>query len=302
MDTRSLRVFAALAGTLHFGKAAEQCNLSPSALSRVVQRLEHELGCRLFERTNRAVRLTAQGRHLQSQAEEVLERMEQMQRGLADEAQALSGTISLYCSVTASYSVLAELLPAFRRRYPGVEITLHTGDEASAVRRVAQSREDIAVAARPDRLGSELRFLELATTPLVFIAPASATLPEGLSGRASVAAQRRAWGELPMIVPETGLARERVDLWFRQRGVAPRIHAQVSGNEAIAGMVALGFGCGVVPLLVLRSGPFREQLRVIDAMPALPPFRIGLCCRAQALRNPLVAALWSLAGEQVMRG
>jgi LysR family positive regulator for ilvC len=105
-----------------------------------------------------------------------------------------------------------------------------------------------------------------------------------------------------MIVPETGLARERVDLWFRQRGVAPRIHAQVSGNEAIAGMVALGFGCGVVPLLVLRSGPFREQLRVIDAMPALPPFRIGLCCRAQALRNPLVAALWSLAGEQVMRG
>lgn len=302
MDTRRLRVFVVLAGLLHFGKAAEQCNLSPSALSRVVQRLEHELGCRLFERNSREVRLTAQGRLLQSQAEELLERVEQLQRGLSGSAQELTGTLSLYCSVTASYSVLAELLPAFRRRYPGVEMKLHTGDEASAIRRVAQSREDIAVAARPDRLSADLQFLELATTPLVFIAPASVSAPDGLSGRSNGTAQKRMWSELPMIVPESGLARERVDLWFRQRGVRPRIHAQVSGNEAIAGMVALGFGYGVVPLLVLRSGPFREQVRVLDVTPTLPPFRIGLCCRAQALRNPLVASLWTLAGEHAMRG
>jgi DNA-binding transcriptional LysR family regulator len=56
MDIRSLRAFEALASTLHFGRAAAQCNVSASTLSRMVRRLEHELGCRLFDRSSRSVR------------------------------------------------------------------------------------------------------------------------------------------------------------------------------------------------------------------------------------------------------
>jgi len=296
MDTRSLQAFLALAGTLHFGRAAETCNLSASALSRLVQRLEHELGCRLFERNNRSVRLTREGEVLQAQAQELVDRLARLERQMAERSQALAGTLSLYCSVTASYSILAELLPAYRRRYPAVELALHTGDEASAIRRALQGREDAVIAARPDRLATGLRFLELSTTPLVFIAPASGaddTLPLSPSGTAA----RRAWSEVPMIVPEAGLARERVDGWFRANRVQPRIHAQVSGNEAIAAMVALGFGVGVVPLLVLRASPLREGVRVLDVVPELAPFRIGLCCRRQAFGNPLVESLWALAAE-----
>lgn len=295
MDTRSLRAFLALAGTLHFGRAAESCNLSASALSRLIQRLEHQLGCRLFERNNRSVRLTQQGQVLQAQAQELADRLERLESQLSDRSRPLAGKLSIYCSVTASYSVLADLLPAYRRRYPGVELALHTGDEASAIRRVQQGRDDAVVAARPDRLPAGLRFLELVTTPLVFISPAGAD--ERLQPGPSSLALRRAWSEVPMIVPEGGLARERVDRWFASCRVKPRVHAQVSGNEAIAAMVALGFGVGVVPLLVLRASPLRERLRVLDVVPELAPFRIGLCCRAQALANPLVESLWSLAGE-----
>ena len=100
-----------------------------------------------------------------------------------------------------------------------------------------------------------------------------------------------------MIVPEAGLARERIDAWFRSCRVRPVIHAQVSGNEAIPSMVALGFGVGVVPLMVLRASPLRDGVRVLDVTPELAPFRIGLCCRRQAMENPLVDSLWSLAGE-----
>src|SRR5262245_60254326 len=115
MDIRSLRAFAALATTLHFGRAAENCNLSASALSRLIQRLEHELDCRLFERSNRSVRLTREGRVLQAQAEDLIERLARLERQLDGDSQALRGTISLYCSVTASYSLLSELLPGYRR-------------------------------------------------------------------------------------------------------------------------------------------------------------------------------------------
>jgi LysR family transcriptional regulator, positive regulator for ilvC len=296
MDTRALRAFAALSGTLHFGRAAEQCNLSASAFSRLIQRLEDELGCRLFERNNRTVRLTPQGQTLQLQAGELADRLARLELELTDRSRPLSGAISLYCSVTASYSLLSDLLPAYRRTYPRVELNLHTGDEASAIRRVLQGRDDVAIAARPDRLPAGLRFLELATTPLVFIAPAASAIDPSLLAAGAAAESRRAWAECPMILPEAGLARDRIDAWFRARRVRPRVYAQVSGNEAIAAMVSLGCGMGVVPMLVLGSNPLRDGVRIIDVVPELPPFRIGLCSRRQTLQNPLVASLWQLAG------
>lgn len=295
MDTRSLRAFAALASSLHFGRAASQCNLSPSALSRLIQRLEHELGCRLFDRSNREVSLTPEGRLLQARSGDLLDRIDEIRRGIGGRQAALSGSISLYCSVTASYSVLAELLPAYRRQNPMVEVKIHTGDESIAVRRVQQGLEDLAIAARPDRLPAGLRFAELATTPLVFIAPVGPEQPVDLMGGG--AAARRALSQTPLVVPESGLARERIDRWLAQRAVEPQIYAQVAGNEAIAGMVALGLGCGIVPLLVLRESPFRDRVQVLDVRPALPPFRVGLCCRARSLRNPLVASLWQHASQ-----
>lgn len=300
MDIRSLKIFLALAGSLHFGRAAAQSNLSASALSRSIQRLEQELGCRLFERNNREVRLTQQGRVLQVQAEDLIERLRALQRKLDGQSAQLCGTLSLYCSVTASYSLLAGLLPEFREHYPGVEIRVHTGNEASALGRVMQGLEDVAIAARPEKLPARLVFLELLTTPLVFIAQASMAtgedlLPETMS-------EPPMWAGLPLILQESGLAREHVDRWFDAQGIEPHVYAEVSGNEAIVGMVALGCGLGVVPLLVLKSSPFRDSVRVLDVMPQLPGFRIGLCCLKQAIGNPLVAALWKLAGERGRRG
>ena len=301
MDVRSLKVFVALAGTLHFGRAAAQSNLSASALSRSIQRLEQELGCRLFERNNREVRLTQQGRVLQAQAEDLIERLRGLQRKLDGQSAELRGALSLYCSVTASYSLLAGLLPEFREHYPGVEIRVHTGDEASALGRIMQGLEDVAIAARPEKLPARIAFLELLTTPLVFIAQASMATGEDLLLSAGVT-ERPAWAGLPLILQESGLAREHVDRWFNAQGIEPHVYAEVSGNEAIVGMVALGCGLGVVPLLVLKSSPFRDSVRVLDVMPQLPGFRIGLCCLKQAIGNPLVAALWKLAGERGRRG
>jgi LysR family transcriptional regulator, positive regulator for ilvC len=293
MNTNSLSAFLYVADTLHFSRAAALSNLSASALTRTIQRLEDELGCRLFERNNRGVRLTAKGRILQAQAGELLERLRDLERQLRAPSEVLQGAVSLYCSVTASYSLLSSLLPDFRHHYPGIEIKVHTGDEASALHRVTQGREDVAIAAHPGVLPAHIEFLELAKTPLVFVAP--------MAGLASPRSDRQ-WGEVPIIIPEAGQARDRIDRWFGAAGMTPNIYAQVSGNEAIVGMVALGCGIGVVPLLVLNSNPFRESVRILEDAPELPPFHIGLCARKRTLENPLVAALWRLAGVHEQRG
>lgn len=172
MGSRDSRYSCSFAETLHFGRAAEPGNLSPSALSRTIPAPESELDCRLFDRGNREVRPHAAGPAVPEGRRRTCSSACATCRVRADSA-ALQGSVTLYCSVTASYSLLAGLLPEFRARYPGVEINVHTGDEASALRRVAQGREDLAIAARPDQLPANIAFLELATTPLVFIAPAS---------------------------------------------------------------------------------------------------------------------------------
>lgn len=302
MDIRSLRAFEALASTLHFGKAAAQCNVSAPTLSRTIRRLEHELGCRLFDRNSRSVRLTVQGEVLRAQSEDLLHKLEVLRRGLGGNSSSIGGSISLYCSVTASYSILAELLPGYRRAYPRVEVKVHTGDESVAVRRIQNSQEDLAIVACPDRLPKGLRFLELVSTPLVFIAPAGMAPPAKNRTAAGRKALARAWAEQPFVLPETGLARDRIDKWFKELGVSPEVYAQVTGNEAITGMVALGMGCAVVPLLVLRESPFRERIRIVDLEPAMPGFRIGLCCRSRSQEDPLVRSIWAHASTHWLRG
>ena len=61
MTTHELEIFITLADQLHFGRASQTCNLSPSALTRAIQRLEEEVGQPLFIRDNRKVMLTAAG-------------------------------------------------------------------------------------------------------------------------------------------------------------------------------------------------------------------------------------------------
>ena len=98
-----------------------------------------------------------------------------------------------------------------------------------------------------------------------------------------------------MIVPDRGVARDRIDRWFRDREVTPNVWAQVAGNEAIVSMVSLGDGVGVVPQIVLENSPLAERVRMLEISPRLAPLEVGLFVLQRGLSNPLIAALWDAA-------
>lgn len=291
MDFRPLQHFLALAETLHFGRASDTCHVSPSTLSRTIRHLEDSLGVALFERDNRTVRLTREGHLFQQYARDAIEQWELLRHSLMEEARELSGEISIFCSVTASYSFLYELLSEFRLRHPRIELKLHTGDPADAISRALNGDEDMVITARPEILPTQMAFKPIAVSPLVFIAPSKASdwLP------AASEPQATQWAQVPMIISESGLAREHTDAWFRQLGIKPHIYAQVAGNEAIVSMVGLGFGIGVVPRIVLDNSPLAGRVSVLDITPELPAYDVGLCVTEKKLRNPLIRALWHQA-------
>ena len=267
--------------------------MSPSAVSRAVQRIESQVGEPLFLRDARSVRLTAAGRKFQEYARGALDQWHDFNDALREQSHRLSGELTVFCSVTAVYSVLADLLGPFRRNYPDIDITLHTGDQADAIDRLVAGTEDIAITARPDVLPGSLQFQTLVHSPLVFLYPAM-HCPVGTEVRDAIeSGVEPDWPSVPFIMSERGQARVQLDDWFSARKIKPRFYAQVSGHEAIVSMVALGFGMGVVPQLVLDYSPLRDRISVLDVQPPLNPFAVGLCARRKKLENPLVRAFWN---------
>ncbi len=291
MNIRSLEQFIALAGQLHFGHASIACDVSVSALSRNIRQLEDEVGAVLFNRDNRSVSLTPQGIDFLRYARDATRRWRVICNELADSTDRLHGEISVYCSVTASYSILFDLLNRFRPDYPGIEIKLHTGDPEHAISRVLAGEEELAIAAEPRSLPRGVVFKPIVQSPLLFITPVNRVEPElPEPGRHS----RIQWSQVPMILSEGGIARTRVNQWFRDRGVTPRIYAQVAGNEAIVSMVSLGLGVGVVPKIVLDNSPLVDRVQVLPVKPVLQAYNVGLCTLKRNLVNPLVSAFWDL--------
>jgi len=291
MDMEELKLFRHLAESLHFGRTSRACHVTPSALTRTIQRIEAEVGERLFDRDNRSVRLTTAGEALKQYAEETIERWKALKNSLANSA-ALHGDISLYCSVTAAYGILPAILSRFRKACPEVQIKLQTGDAAQGLTKLRNGEVEVIIDALPDRPPAGLEFMQITETPLVFIAPMD--FPETVVYEG----KEIDWRKTPVIMAEQGLSRERLDRWFAARKILPSVYAQVAGNEAIIAMVSLGCGVGVVPLLVLEKSPLQKQITVLAISPELAPFSLGVCTVKKNLRNPKIQAFWKIAASQ----
>lgn len=294
MNQRSLKHFLALAEHLHFGQASEACHISTSALSRNIQQLEEELGVVLFNRDNRTVVLTSEGQQFLEYARDAIAQWKVIRNELKDSTGPLQGEISMYCSVTASYSILFELLNEFRNNHPSIEIKLHTGDPDHAIARVVAGQEDITIAAYPKTLPRGVVFKHITNSPLVFIAPKAGSLIKAKSLNTLPPKSSEQWESTPMILSEGGVARNRVDNWFKERQITPRIYAQVAGNEAIVSMVSLGLGIGVVPQIVIDHSPMAERIKILKVKPELEPYNIGLLTLIKHLKNPMIKAFWDL--------
>lgn len=269
MDFHELSSFIALSETLHFAHAAARVHLSPSALSRLVSRLEEELGTRLIERDTRTVTLTKEGETFLDFARRAVHERSDLGIRLAERDERLRGILRVYASVTACYSILPPFAETLSREHPGLRLSVDTGDPAGAADAVREGRVELGLAAIPPGGFPDLDCHSVQKTPLVFVTSATgsyARLPGSVG---------KAIDTIPVILPKSGLARERFDRWARNAGVKPVIAAETSGNEAILALARLGLGLGLVPRLVLENGPFAEGLVQYEAGAEFGDYDIG---------------------------
>lgn len=119
----------ARAGSLgSFSAAARSLSVSPSAVSKTIQRLEQQLGLRLFTRTTRSLALTPEGRDLHDKALRLLQAVEDVVQSAAAVHAEPSGTLKIAAPLPIGTRLLAPALPEFRRRHPRVHIDLRLSD------------------------------------------------------------------------------------------------------------------------------------------------------------------------------
>lgn len=293
-DLKSLKHFLHLSESLHFGRSSEALYVSPSTLSRSISKLEDEVGYLLFIRDNRTVALTEAGIKFRVFAHQTLTAWRELQDNMVASSGDLVGRIRIYCSVTASYSFMSTILTRFRELHPKCEVSLITGDASFAVDKILDQEADIAIAPLPDHMPGQLCFQKIKETPLQFIMPSF-----DCAVRSKVCDPGASWSDIPLVLPEFGLSRKRVDAWFKKHDLKPNIEAEVVGHEAIVSMVGLGMGVGVVPELVIESSPMKSQVEIVVGSPELNPYQVGMVVIEKRLQERVQDQFWSVVLELV---
>lgn len=296
MDLFELEAFLVLSEQLHFARAASRVNLSPSALSRLLSRLEDETGVILLDRDTRQVQLTRSGEEFRDFARETILRRKELSLRLTQTDNCLRGTLRVYASVTACYSILPPFVEALSREHPELSLSVETGDPAGAANAVREGRADIAVSSIPAEGYTDLFSFTVNKTPLVFAASQKGlyshlSLPRDTkNSTGNNFVEEKSLIEtllsVPLLLPKAGLARARFDRWMEElqkpehKGKKPQIAIETAGNEALLALARLGLGLALVPRLVLENSPFAEGLVLYQAGPHFGDYDIGFVMKS----------------------
>ena len=249
MELRQLRCVVALAEELHFGRAAQRLHMSQAPLSAQIQRIERELGHRLFERTTRSVRLTPVGAELYRRAVDILDRVDSTGAGLQQVAEGRAGSLRVGFVSSASYSVLPQAVRRFRDAVPLVDLDLVPLTSAAQVDRLHDGELDLGIVRGAS--SSDLLAEQIFEERLVACLPADSELarrgvltPEDLCREPMISFPS---GDMPGYVDE--IRPIFAGLPF------PPVRARVVHQETALGFVAAGLGFTVLPESVSTFKP-----------------------------------------------
>lgn len=264
--------FARSASLGSYTAAARSLGISPSAVSKSVQRLEERLGLSLFTRTTRSLTLTPEGRDLHERALRLLREAEAIEQAAVAARSEPAGTLKVTAPFPIGVHLLAPALPRFRERYPKLSVDLRLGDRFADL-----VEEGIDVAIRVGEL-SDSRLVSRRLAPhrlCAFAAPA-------YLARKGIPAH-----------PDELVHHDCVNFRFQSTGQALRWPFRIGGrvmeitpeagiitdfSDAVAAVLVAGGGIGISPTYVVASYVARGAL-----VPVLREF---------AVERSVITALW----------
>lgn len=151
MNLQQLEYIQALDKYRHFGKAADACKVTQPTLSTMIQKLEDELGVRIFDRSHQPIVPTPVGRRILDQAAVILQEAMQMQEVIREEAETISGTIRFAVLPTIAPYLLPRILPQLEAKLPELQVTFVELKTSECIDALLLGEIDLAlIASRPE--------------------------------------------------------------------------------------------------------------------------------------------------------
>lgn len=247
MEMQQIRYVVAVARTGNFSRAAEHCHVAQPSLSQQIQKLEDELGERLFDRMNREVKLTPHGESFLHRAIRIMEEVDSAKREAGEARDLLRGTLTIGVLPTIAPYLLPEVMAKFVEKFPGVKIVVEEDTTARLLKLLHEYELNFAVASQPIR-GEEMEVRELFSEELLLAVPPGHPLTRKRTVTAACLKNER------LIVMKDGHCLGDQVLGFcDRRDVKPRISFRSSQIETIQALVASGLGISLIPSMAARE-------------------------------------------------
>lgn len=281
-DLGDIKAFVTVARLGSFTSAAGEMNLSQSALSRRIEKIETALGTQLFERTTRKVSLTAFGNDFNNRAVDILHKFEEVMFGMSEATRRLGGEVTFSCMPSSVRFFLPPVLKSYRSQYPGATTNIREQGATEASLAVKHGEVDFAFnqLEHPD---PALSFTELLQERIVLACYKN----HPLARRARVR-----WAELGgqdyMLVSKSSQNRMLMDQYVPDR---PRAYCEARHVSTLVSLVEVGVGIAAVPNIAM---PIEDHPTLIS-VPLVDPIisrSIGLITRAGQKLSPTAQSLF----------
>jgi LysR family transcriptional regulator, low CO2-responsive transcriptional regulator len=248
--------------------AAEQLVVTQPSVSSAIAALGRELGCELFERAGRGIRLTAAGAAFAPYAEDVIGLLDNARSAAREAAGVEARTLQIAAVTTAAESFVPGMMRTFSQRHPEITLTLAVGNREEVLARVLDHTADVAIAGTPP--GDE----RLAAVPVRENRIVCITAPDdpAAAGRpldASELAGR------PWLLREPGSGTRNLNEQFlAERGIAPQT-LTLGSNGAIKQAARAGLGISLLSSVAVEAeleAGWLSQLPLPDGPDSRPWF------------------------------
>ncbi|MEN9678623.1 MAG: hypothetical protein RIS76_4519 [Verrucomicrobiota bacterium] len=265
MEMHQLRYVVAVARTGNFSRAAEQCHVAQPSLSQQIQKLEAELGERLFDRMKREVRLTPHGEAFLRHAVSILEEVDTAKREAADSRDLLRGTLTLGVLPTVAPYLLPEVMIQFTEEFPGVEMIIEEDTTARLLKLAHAYDIDFALASEPIQ-DPRLETCALFSEELLLALP-----PRHPLTRKRTVALADLQSEPLIVMKEGHCLGDQVLGFCEGRDFKPRISFRSAQLDTVQALVHAGLGISLIPAMAMRNG--REDAPVYRPLQSPRPKR-----------------------------
>ncbi|HEY0973058.1 MAG TPA: LysR substrate-binding domain-containing protein [Solimonas sp.] len=293
MELRHLRYFVAVAEELHFTRAARRLGMNQPPLSQQIQQLERELGATLFQRAARGVTLTPAGHAFLEDARRLLRDASLAGERARRVAQGEQGRLRLGMINSAPFHpLIPRVIREFRRRYPGVTLSLQEDATPALAAAVGRDTLDAAFVRPLLEPVAGLREQIVLEEDLVVALPAG----HALSAKPALALLALSLEPFVLFSRSVGAGlHDEITGACRKAGFAPRIVQEASQVTSIVNLVASGLGVSLVPASMQRMNTEGVAFRPLRK--PVPKARLLLMHRADDAQSAQLRNLLALTQQ-----